>query len=393
MNTFLKAILALLAVIICFETFLRFNQPFNQELMDYKKVLVRHQPWANEILSNPLAPGGPTTIAYHPYYGYVNNPKLKEIDSYGFRNDFDFKKNETNIKQIGLFGGSAAFGGGLKLNETIAKQLQSLLDKKFPGLFRVVNFNGPAMKLPQTAIIFMRELEYLDAAIFFTGFPEISSPQRFFPADFPYFSIINLYPQYAELIGSKTAVAAIRNLHQAYASFPVNNKISNSSFLLFFYKRYIEKMKKRIQTISKEAEESDSIKKLPDYIEPQSSEVRLSNSLKNYKKYSLSVESIAEKFNIKLLHVLGPMINPSDGFTGMRHLFNRMLKNPEEHYKSNSLDLTDLFPAPPNNDFKKSKFMKDTVHPKRIGAKLIAKKMLEKMISVGWFLKFRSSKE
>ena len=74
----------------------------DKEINDFINNIMSMQPRDSVILGHPddLIKDG--SIAYHPYYGYVENPDKHDINRHGFRNDFDHRERDEDLFQIGI---------------------------------------------------------------------------------------------------------------------------------------------------------------------------------------------------------------------------------------------------------------------------------------------------
>lgn len=359
-----------------------------------------------------------SVYTYHPFYGYTNKSHIQDvpgynysIDSYGYRKDFDFRKREKNVFQIGLFGGSSAFGFQVQDEETLSRLLDGMLKKKYGEQIRVKNFGVQGWHLPQQLFAFIRERQYLDAVIFFDGVNELDLYNQEinsnYPSDFPYFDARLLFQ-----IGKNSKVVKLmRKLYSAQASYPVDSLWTRSRLFLFISMRYLGKLERKTTlAIRKSVENSED--KFPEYREaphwdPDESFKRV---LENYRKYALMEDAVAEKFDIKILHVLQPMLfvntSPEKAakrinktveelykvqnysffqYHRIRRLFKELWGNDKGELGPLALDLSDAVPE----DFEYKTNWIDPVHPRPPGYQMAAKKIFDKIVSAGWLAEAR----
>ena len=123
------------------------------------------------------------SLEIHPFFGYVYNSDLPNINNFGFRTKYnislsDNKKysleNKSNGKPltIGIFGGSFADVIG-RHSDLLEKKLAALFSDKTPV---VINFGVGGHALPQSAFIFIYFKDLLDIAVFIDGLNEIWNP-------------------------------------------------------------------------------------------------------------------------------------------------------------------------------------------------------------------------
>jgi hypothetical protein len=394
---------------------------FDGELKEFRNKLVKEKNKAQQdfaSLNKGEYVSAGQNYKYHPYYGYVNSNAKNSaaeysqvIDSYGFRNDFDFKMKSGEVRQIGLFGGSAAFGTFLDDEHTITKKLNKILDDFYPGEYRVVNLAVPGWMYPQTAIAFFRELPFLDAAIFFDGVNELYLGSKFdtnLPIDFPLFDARHFF-----LAGLDPELFDdVVNLYSLKASFPIDSWISKARFFLFYRKLLVEGLEKKTQEAIEQIVKSN-VHVVAEYQNKNHNDYadQIRRAISNYSQYSRTVDLIADGSGKKVLHVLQPVqyarmtadklairfgVKSAAEIQSLPHAFwwyfdyGKLKQKFLDLWPGNqnevnvkALDLSDQLPE----DLSSSKYWFDPVHPRPAGTDLIAKKIFEKIQSANWFSK------
>ncbi|MFQ5444318.1 MAG: SGNH/GDSL hydrolase family protein, partial [Nitrospinales bacterium] len=250
----LTIFLTMLMLLVCGETILyvtsdhklmEFREEMRQKKMKAEFNLKKETDEAFEQNSKIIQ----SVYTFHPFYGYTNKNHIENvpgynysIDAYGYRKDFDFRDRKKDIFQIGLFGGSAAFGYQMDDEDTLSHLLGDLLKNKYGDKIRVKNFGVQGWHLPQQLFAFIRERQYLNAVIFFDGVNEldlyVQETNSNYPSDFPYFDARILF----QTDKNSTIAKEIERLYSAQASFPVDFWWSRSRLFLFFSKRYFNKL-------------------------------------------------------------------------------------------------------------------------------------------------------
>jgi len=123
---------------------------------------------------------GPSQLAAHPFFGYVGNPALGNVNRFGLftRHEIKLCAGEARLcwgddsLTIGIFGGSLA--GQVASDE---EALTALFAPAFPGKkIRVVNFAIAGHAQPQALEIFSYFRDLVQVAIFIDGLNEIWNP-------------------------------------------------------------------------------------------------------------------------------------------------------------------------------------------------------------------------
>jgi lysophospholipase L1-like esterase len=124
-------------------------------------------------------------ISSNPRIGYELRPSTGDINSDGLRDIEHVVEKKPDIKRIMIIGDSIAYGLGVSLNETYARQLQELLDTSEPDTYEVINLGVPGYGTIQIYERFLQKgLQYSpDIVIYGYWFNDQSS---FGCADFQY---------------------------------------------------------------------------------------------------------------------------------------------------------------------------------------------------------------
>jgi hypothetical protein len=358
-------------------------------------------------------------FGYHPFYGYTKNPPYNKlgqkpgkyyVDNYGFRNNFDYRK-KGDIKQIGIFGGSSTFGDNVSNDNTIAVLLEALINKNSPEKYRIINFGVGGWHLPQQLFAMIREAPYLDGVIFLDGVNELAfttGKKLSYPIDFPTFNAMSLF------FSDKHDLDEIKLLYKSQANFPIDSWLSSSRLFLFLSKHYYDRAEKQ-------AQEAENVRianvsyHMPEYRKnPPDLDFKkqLQNALNLYEHYSLSADAIADKLQLKMLHVLQPQMYANStaqevaiglgkdinyihstfgkwyfNYDKIQQLYVKLWGGGQGSLSQRALDLATLLPAPSN--FAWSDLWSDPVHPVHGGNKIIAQKIYEKIVENSWIPKFK----
>ena len=122
---------------------------------------------------------------YEPYIEFKEAPRLNDFTSVskmGNRCNLNFikicKEATGGNDEIWFFGGSTAFGQGLKNNETITYYIEELTNNKF----KAINFGAGGFSSTQSRILFQNLLTKLPkpyAAVFLNGNNDFLNTQRY----------------------------------------------------------------------------------------------------------------------------------------------------------------------------------------------------------------------
>lgn len=159
----------------------------NHTLNRSNEILYREKVFKDAVLSiifveSNLENRWENSLVIHPFFGYVYNTKLADINNFGFKTKYniDIKDSKYCIDSfdrdkalvIGIFGGSFAQQAG-KLSDYLENKLSSFIVNKKPI---VVDFALGGQSLPQQAFIFMYFKDLLDIAVFIDGLNEVWNP-------------------------------------------------------------------------------------------------------------------------------------------------------------------------------------------------------------------------
>lgn len=385
------------------------------ELEAYHQQMLAKRAKAQQVLANGVDNPLQTVFAYHPYYSYANSRRANltpgnyyYVDQYGFRNDFDYRRPPAGVRQIGIFGGSAAFGWSVDNEHTLARCLERLLNQEQPQAWRVVNFGVGGWHLPQQLFVLLRELPFLDGAVFYDGVNELAfcvkdAMNSAFPPDFPLYGGHTFFPA----TGAENKNEKIWELFGAQASFPAESWLARSRLYLFFSRLRIE----RLET------EADRLVRQKPRLPPEDSlEFRsptkmsfgqaMDLALADYRRYALAADAIAEKAGKKMLHVLQPQMFAGLTPGQVAEKWGKSLEHVTstydpwywEYHRLGSLfqqtwgdskgglgplaqDLSTILPV----DFDYQSWWTDPVHSRGGGNEVIARNMYAKMTASGWF--------
>ena len=102
-------------------------------------------------------------------YGWHNRPNARfqkwEINSFGFRGPDISKEKPEGVIRIICVGASVTFGLFESENKEYPRQMQALLDEKYPGRFQVLNAACPGMSPPRIVFYFNTWLTQFDPDI------------------------------------------------------------------------------------------------------------------------------------------------------------------------------------------------------------------------------------
>jgi hypothetical protein len=383
------------------------------ELDEFRSRTALARPAALALLAKGGEDAGTQTYTYHPYYGYVFSRSLNgvsnlyDIDGNGFRGLADYRSRPEGTKLVGVFGGSAAMGWDLSDEDTLAGQLQKLLNERLPGRYMVKNFGIGAWHLPQHLFVFIRELDNLDFAIFFDGSNELFlGTQQAMSGDYPLD-----YPEYDARHFMRFALepeisASFLRLARARAAFPSGSALTRSRVFLFFSRLRLERLERENRQMVKDAAALKE-KELPERRTDKAGyKQAVEMALASYKKYSLVADAVAEGAGVPLLHVLQPMqtaeFTPAhmareldlteEEFLGkyprtyfeyprLVSLYHELWGSGNDTLGPKALDLATALPR----DLACERYWQDVVHPRKEGMAMIAEKVFAKTLDAGWF--------
>ncbi len=306
-------------------------------------------------------------VVYEPLTEFKEKPKnfkFVSVSKLGNRcnkiNLINCEPAKGGEEEIWIFGGSTVFGYGLKNDETIAANLDKLIQNK-----RVINFGQGFYNSNQSRIYFQNLLTFLPkpyAAIFLEGFNDFKNNQ------------INTYK-----LPTKTA------LSENYEILINNRSTSTNEKILNWFKERFNRL-----NVVRLAKQILSNKNKKININP----VKINNldeayiALIDRLKINFKInKSIGEKFEIKIINILEP-ISLSKKHYSSSNLPNTYLKNFDNniyHHKNiykiienrnDLLNLSDLYLV----DFRiEGKMFIDRTHYSENFSKEIALKIYEKL--------------
>ena len=238
------------------------KQVYGEEnLEDYQKVILEQT----------------KAFEYNQFVEFIEKERSAEftsVSSIGNRCNYNALKKckiaEGGKKEIWIFGGSTAFGYGVKNNETISAYLENFFDKKY----RVINFGQGHYYSTQERILFSNLLTKLPppfAVVFIDGFNDFSK-----------------YYEFDESALTKKIKYKM-------------SKTSTDDLIDYFRERLF-----RLNIVRLANEMQQSQKKIIDDTNPNFNEsdiIKMVETLINNQKI---IKAISEKFEIKLIHILQP---------------------------------------------------------------------------------------
>lgn len=417
-KTMQHAVLTLFTLLACWGVAeLALYVSMGQELADFRTQAIADKKAALAVLNADEEKVGVQTYTYHPYYGYVfsgsqnNASDVYKIDGNGYRGLADYRRRPEGTKLVGVFGGSAVMGWQLQDRETLAGQLQRLLDANVPGRYLVKNFGIGAWHLPQHLFAFIREVEFLDYVVFFDGSNELylgteQAMGSAYPLDFPiydarHFMHIALQPEIRE---------SFLRLARARAAFPSDSLLAKSRVFLFFSRFRTQRLEMENRQLIKNAEAMKEIGLPERRGDKPGYDEAVNMALASYRKYSLIADAVADKCGVPLLHVLQPMLTAEFTPSGMakelgmteEELFKKYMRTYFEYPRLRRLyhDLwggqdgslgaraLDLSTAAPR-DIACERYWFDVVHLRKEGMAIVAEKVFRKALDAGWFPRAR----